>query len=873
MKNTLKRAVKSFLVISLAILLIVISAFILGNIYKEEIKNYVIREINKEINVKIQVNSVYISMFRKFPYVSVILKNATAWSGKKFDKKQFAGIDTDTLFTASTIYLQFNLYDILHKNYRLRRVHALNGKINLLTDRYGLVNYRLFKQEKKKGQKSAPIALDMLKISKFTWKFKNLSKNIQAIGYVKDISLKGRFANTDFSLSTEGSIMINDFSGEDIQFAENMNVGLKVNMEVHDSIYKINKGELSLNNMDFRVSGSFTSRQKTSLALELGAIGVDIKSFFISLPVEIKSIEQFTPSGKIDLLARISGEISRTLVPDIRAAFKLMNGKIYLSKAGITIEGINLKGAYSNGTMHTALSSSINISEYKFINGRSTHLKGSFLMENFKYPFLKADISGKVDAHILSKIISIPGLKIEKGFFLPDVSVTAGLAESKNFQIDKIVTSSISGKFLLDGISGDLPGLNEHVDFLAGKINVEGDTWYPDLTVKTGTSDIRLNIQADHVLGYFMFKKTSLWLKGDLYSHYFDLKKFVSKKNESDTILFKLPEKLYIQFNYATDGLDFGKFRAENIISTINYKPGFLAIPSLNLKTMKGKITANGILTMNANGSMNIKSQGILDKIDINELFYTFNNFTQKFIVEKNLRGLISGDIQLNIELNNKLKPDYSTLTLNSDIRIINGELLDFEPIKSLSGFVALSELEHIKFSSLQNSILIKDSKVYIPKMDINSSAFNITTSGIHGFDNYFEYKIKVNLSEILARKARKAKKENEEFGVVENDGSGGTSLYLAITGTPDNYKIRYDKKEAGIKIKNDLQNEKKVLKSILKEEFGFFKKDTVGNKLHNSKQENTFILDWGEEDNTPIDKKESKKTKEKPEFKMTWEK
>lgn len=870
MKNIVKRVIKSILVISLAILLFILSVFILGNTYKDEIKNYVIGEINKEIKVKIQVNSVDISMFRKFPYVSVILRDVIAWSANNFDKNQFVGVNTDTLFTASVIYLQFNLFDILHKNYRLRRVHALNGKISLLTDRYGLVNYRLFKQEKKKGQKSAPISLDMFKISRFNWKFINLSKDMHGIGYIKDISMKGRFANADFSLSTTGSILISDFSRENIQFAENTNVGLKVNMEVHDSVYKINKGELSLNNMDFSVSGSITSRQKTKLALELGAIGIDIKSFFNSLPLEIKSIEQFSPSGKIDFLARISGEISRTLVPDIRAAFKLMNGRIYLSKPGMTFESIYLKGSYSNGIMHTALSSSINISEFSLVNGRTTHLRGSFLLENFKYPILKADISGKVDARNFTKIITIPGLKFEKGSILPDVSVTASLSGFKDFQINKIVASSIRGKFLLDSISGDIPGLNEHIDFLAGRINVEDDTWNPDLTVKTGTSDFRISIEADHVLGYFIYKKTNLWLKGDLYSHNLDLKNLVSKKNKSDTTLFTLPEKLYIQFNYTTDVLGFGKFRAENISSTINYQPGLLVVSSLNLKTMKGRITANGILTKNANGRVIIKSQGIMDKIDINELFYTLNNFNQKFIVEKNLRGLISGDIQMNIELDKKLKPDYSTLTLNSEIAIINGELLDFGPIKSLSRFVALSELEHIKFLSLQNSILIKDSKVYIPKMDINSSAFNITTSGTHSFDNYFEYKVKVNLSEILAGKARKAKKENEDFGVVENDGSGGTSLYLAITGTSDNYKIRYDKKEAAIKIRNDLHNEKKVLKAILKEEFGLFKKDTVTNKQNQTKQGDTFILDWGEEENAPVDKKDTKK---EPEIKMIWDK
>jgi hypothetical protein len=371
-----------------------------------------------------------------------------------------------------------------------------------------------------------------------------------------------------------------------------------------------------------------------------------------------------------------------------------------------------------------------------------------------------------------------------------------------------------------------------------------------------------------------MFSKNSLWLKGDLYSHFLDLKKFFNQSNEKDTALFTLPEKLYLQVNYAIDDLDYGKFHAKNIITTILYKPGFLNFSSLNLGTMKGRFEGNGTFTSSSAGETNVKSQGTLYDIDINELFYTFNNFTQNFIIAKNLRGLISGDYQMSISLDKKLNPLFNTLVVDSDIRIINGELLDFEPIKSLSGFIALSELEHIKFSSLHNSILIQNNKVYIPKMDINSSAFNITTSGTHGFDNYFEYKVKVNLFEILARKARKAKKENEEFGVVEDDGLGRTSLYLAITGTPDDYKIRYDKKEAANKVRNDLQKEKKVLKSILNEEFGLFKKDSLINKGKTSRPDNKFILDWGEEESIPAGKSiDTSKKKKEPEFEIIWDK
>jgi hypothetical protein len=157
--------------------------------------------------------------------------------------------------------------------------------------------------------------------------------------------------------------------------------------------------------------------------------------------------------------------------------------------------------------------------------------------------------------------------------------------------------------------------------------------------------------------------------------------------------------------------------------------------------------------------------------------------------------------------------------------------------------------------------------------MDINSSAFNITASGIHGFDNYFEYKVRVNLSEILAGKARKVKKENEEFGIIENDGSGGISLHLAIDGFPDDFKVRYDKKETLSQIKNDLQKEKRTLKSIFKEEFGYYK-DTSSDKSGNQKNTDRMIFDWGEDHGMKMEKDVNEKPDKlkKTDLRFEWE-
>ena len=232
-------------------------------------------------------------------------------------------------------------------------------------------------------------------------------------------------------------------------------------------------------------------------------------------------------------------------------------------------------------------------------------------------------------------------------------------------------------------------------------------------------------------------------------------------------------------------------------------------------------------------------------------MFYAFGNFGQTFILDKHLKGLVNANITVSSEWNNKLELDQEKLIATCSMQINNGELINFEPMFQLSKYIALDELKHIKFASLTNEILIKNRKVIIPHMLINSSAFNIEISGEHTFDNVIDYKLKVLLSEVLSNKAKKTKKENEEFGYIEDDGLGYTSLFLSIKGTVDDYKISYDTKMVKEHIKENMKNEKENLKKILNEEFGWFKNDTALAKKKQKQEElkkPQFMIQWDED-------------------------
>jgi hypothetical protein len=164
-----------------------------------------------------------------------------------------------------------------------------------------------------------------------------------------------------------------------------------------------------------------------------------------------------------------------------------------------------------------------------------------------------------------------------------------------------------------------------------------------------------------------------------------------------------------------------------------------------------------------------------------------------------------------------------------------------------LSRFIEIEELENIKFSTLTNEIFIRNNEVVIPKMDIASTAADITASGVHGFSKNFTYKVKIAMSELRSKKSEKLQEQKSEFGVIEDDGLGKVYIYLIIDGTPEETNIKYDRREAIQSVRENLKEEKNKLKKLLNEEFGLFKRDSSLNIDPGEKDTVDFFINWDE--------------------------
>jgi hypothetical protein len=204
----------------------------------------------------------------------------------------------------------------------------------------------------------------------------------------------------------------------------------------------------------------------------------------------------------------------------------------------------------------------------------------------------------------------------------------------------------------------------------------------------------------------------------------------------------------------------------------------------------------------------------------------------------------IYGTATADIDFESYMLPDLTVLTETIDmtarIRIKDGNLKNYAPMRALSRFADIKELEDVRFSSLDNTISIHQSQVMIPKMDVISNVLSLQVNGAHNFDNQINYTMRLKLDDVLfSKKTRKVKKSEFDEHLVEVKRDDDPYIYVKMIGKASDPEISLDRESLGNPISRDLKQQGEEIREI-------FKKDKPEEK---KKDDTGIIFEWEESD------------------------
>ena len=845
--------------VSILLLFLVGAGFLVGYLYQDEVKEYVIGELNKQLNTEIIVDGkdIDFTVIENFPYASVDFKNVKALEA--FDREQQEPRKKDTLFSAGTISFQFNILDIFKNNYRIKKVELEDVDLKVRIDKYGNDNYHFWKESNDSTNTSFEFSLEEIILKKIQVSFKNFKAKQNIDVLIEESNLAGNFSDEQYNLQTTSNLFVNIIKIDSTNFMRKKNVHVELDLNVDNTFpsYKVKRGIIKIEDLLFEVVGNVLNSNKESI-VDLAVKGkkMDIKSVLSLIPNKYKgAINDYESDGEFYFDAVIKGVLSNKEVPQIKANFGIKNADITQVKEDIKLHDVNLKGHFFNGNKNANEPSFLTLIPFSATIDEGT-LSGELTLKNLANPSFFGKVKANLDLANVQKFVKIDTVESLTG----KVNIDATFSGDARllFGQEKSVSS---GNYENITTTGDLKITDMNLKLKNYTLNfsgIDGDFKFDnnDLVVSSFTgniasSDFELKGFFRNIVGFVMKENQSIMVEATLNSKNIDLNELLSNKSEeskSGKYKLRFSEFIDVNLNSEIQHLVFRKFDATNIHGVIKIKDKKMVVDPIVLSTMSGTITTSGLIDGTDSTKLLITCFSDVNRINITKMFESFENFGQTAVTDKNLKGTATAKIQFASMWSPDLKMDLDKLYAGVEMTIENGEMNNVEAMKSLSRFIELKDLENIKFATLKNQIEIKNQVITIPKMEVKSNTINVTASGTQTFKNEINYRVKLSLNELLSKKAKTAKKENDEFGEVADDGLGRTNIFLLMTGTIDYPIIKYDSKSAIKNVQQDLKVERQTLKTILKEEFGLFKKDsTLNNKT--PKDNTKFIIKWEEAD------------------------
>ncbi len=831
---------------------------------EDAIKSVLVKELNEQIKTKVDVASIDLGLIRHFPAVTLSFNQTVIYSPESFTLRPSHKINADTLLTAKELYFILNPFKLIKKQVFLNSIRINDARLNIIINKKGENNYQILKEKKDTVSSAFSFDIRSVVINRIQIVYTDLASGLKVKGKVQEEKLS--LSDNYTMITSAGQFIVQKVFQNNDLILNNRVLSVVLEVKKKEKYLDISSGNINFSGLSANIYGDINFTDQTKVNLHFTGSGNRLKDLISSLPEKkSKSIRNLKMEGVFDFSGTIKGVWSKGKYPHIKANFGLKKGKFKDKKTGFALTG-NFKGKIDNGKRNNSTSTNLTVSSFSIISGGET-LKGTYSVKNLKNPLMSLSLRGAVNLDEFKKIISDSLASDLGGLINLNLKMSGTVNDFKKITVADMLRMNLSAQLDLQNARYQFPGRKAVFSGVSGSVRLNETLQMDSVFMKINDNPLNISGTLQNFWPYLDHKKGILKIDGSISSPGFNLTDLFYAENNKDSVEIHLPAAILASISLKSEELSYRKFHCQEFTGHLSYQSGKLRLSQVSFATMDGKATGEAIAYGTTENKILSQANVEFKNIDIKNLFHQMGNFRQTFIVEENLSGKAYGNVQYSSEWYSGLSLDPASVIVNGHYVIENGRLVHFKPIESLSRFISLSELKNIKFSTLENDIYIQNQVIYIPSMAIQSSAFNINASGTHNFNNHFDYHLKVRLSEVLASKASKKKKQNQEFGIIEDDGQAGINIPVRIAGTPDDFKVTYSRKGSRKGLKRSVEEERKLLKQVFEEEF-----NKNGKKVPQKSNKNTkkkFKIEW---DETTIQKNDTLKNKNKSKFNISWD-
>lgn len=848
MGRILKKTLKLFVILLLTGILVATALFIITEYYGDEIEQAMVEKVIQHLDVKINVDDIRFSAFQNFPFASVTFTNVTTESGQ--------GFENGPLIKAREVSILFNLYSLVSKQYTVDRLLIKDGFVNLMVGRDGSRNFDIFKNNSNDKSDQTTFQLAKVILKNIDVSYLHFPSNQEYLFKIPNGHLSGDFTSRDIKIGFDGNILTDYIrSGKTTLLAgKDLEMKLKLNLAEEGKKVVFNETKIKTDGIILNLSGNIDLTQNNKfLALEIKAEPAPAQSFLKLVPEAFRQpIKNYQLSGLLNISAGINGQFSGNKLPAIQLNFNLQDGQFINTSSDFKADDLSLGGTFLNGSKRSASSYEIRLENIKGkIKGGD--LNGNLQIINFQKPLVKADLIAEFDLAEIDSYFDIPKLSAISGKLAVDMSFSNQLQSFRQFTIHDFISSQTAGELTFRELQFALADNLLDFNQFNGSFQFNNkDLLIDQFTGKVSGSDFSMDGYFGNILAFAFVPDEPVYIKADFNSSHINLDELLAYSSNKDDApyLLKFSKRVDFDLQVNIDNFKFRKFSGNKLQGHFSLADQKFVVSKGSIQTMKGMVTMDG----NINGTNPhvyfVDCVANFSDVDIKQLFTAFGNFGQNNLTDHHLRGSATANVHYKSTLSPTLYVNPASVFTQTNITINNGELINYTPLFALSKYIKKEELEHVRFSTLENNIRIENEVIYVPNMEIKSSTMDISLFGTHTFDNMTDYHFQLYLADLL-KNGKQQKAQEEIEGIFETDPeSGKPKLFLSMTGPADNPEIKYDTKEVRKKIASDLNTEKEEFKKMMHQEFSWFsskQNDTIQNRASSPADQKDFAIGFDE--------------------------
>ena len=745
----MKKLFKTLLIIFLSLFILIIGAAItVPLIFKDRIFFEAKKEINNNLNAKVDFGDLDLSLIRSFPDLTLTMENLSIVGIEEFEG--------DTLSYFKKLSLTVDLMSVINgEQYKIEEIYLGGARILAKVLKDGKANWDIAKEsdtpeEATVEEESGPfkMTLKSFEIENSRIEYDDASLSFYMLMDGMDHKLSGDFTEDLFTIETITEITKMTMLYEGIPYFNKVNTKIKMDMDADMPNFKFTfkENEFQLNQLFLKMDGYFAMpAEDMDMDIQFAALKTDFKNILSLVPaVYATDFESVKTSGKLALDGFVKGIYSETKMPAFNLKLLVENGMFQYPDLPKSVDNINVDVVVDNKTGDPD-ATVVDINKFHIEMAANPLDVKMHITKPESDPTIDGTIKGKIDLATVKDIMPMEEGEKMSGIISADITLKGSMsaideerysdfhaAGNMNIQAMEYQTPDVPTTFIKNMMLNFSPQCLELAAFDAN----------------IGKSDIQANGRIDNFMQYY-FKEELLKGNFNMNSTTMDLNEFMTEEEvevaedapaEEPMEVVEVPKNISFALSSSIKNLIYDNMEMKDVSGMIIIHEGKVAMKNLKMNLLGGSMLVNGTYSTENPKKPKVDFSLGINNFDIEQTVATFNTVEKLAPMAKTAKGNFSTNMSFNSDLDDKMEPMMSSLNGSGSLQTGKVAIDGFGPINKLAETLKIDKLKRMDFNDLLVKFKFENGRVEIEPFDFKTGFGSGQFGGSNGFDQSIDY-------------------------------------------------------------------------------------------------------------------------------------